>query len=167
VPDRRCHFGMIPQGPPASDPTATIASAARSTAPRTTTRSSPAQHSTVKAPSELAACRSSSALIAAITCSSAVIVVPEVLRRVERRMLLFARQPGRAQRSCWYPWFVVFCLMLPWRPCWPRWRCRSTFFFFGAASASGILPPPGPFGLALSGGMGGIWLIRCLRPNYD
>src|SRR3954453_5598799 len=62
---------------------------------------------------------------------------------------------GGSQRSCWYPWLVVFCFMFPCRSCsarfagWPG--LGSCSFRVGSM--------PGPFVLRLAGGTGGIWLI--------
>src|SRR3954451_23006605 len=70
---------------------------------------------------------------------------------------------ARHQRSCWYPWLVVFCFIFPCRPCSARLRTRSS----GLVSASSTFGSiPGPFGLRFAGGTGGnldIWLSMVIR----
>ena len=70
---------------------------------------------------------------------------------------------ARHQRSCWYPWLVVFCFIFPCRPCSARLRTRSSGLVSAISTFGSI---PGPFGLRFAGGTGGnldIWLSMLIQ----
>src|SRR3954471_19563998 len=70
---------------------------------------------------------------------------------------------ARHQRSCWYPWLVVFCFIFPCRPCSARFRSRSSGLVSAISTFGSI---PGPFGLRFAGGTGGnldIWLSMFIQ----
>src|SRR4051812_44669463 len=63
-------------------------------------------------------------------------------------------------RSCWYPWLVVFCLILPCLPCSARFSLGP-----GLGSSGRVwFSDPTPFGERFCGGTGGILVMGNTPP---